>query len=225
MVVALAPLAFAAGLKAQRAPAPAALDTVLAHIDRAAAGIDSLAAQVISLKYTKVVDDATVEKGDFYFQKTRQGPQIALDITKPYRRLFIYRDDTGWIYQPQIKQAQEFDLRRNRAAVTQFLLLGLGGGGHALEQSFDVALEPSQRGNAFVHLHLTPKRNAASASIASIDLWYDPSLWIAVAQQVNQPSGDYQRLDYSHIKINPHISASHFATNFPGARIVRPQEP
>lgn len=223
--MAVAALAFAASLNAQRAPAPATLDAVLSRIDRAAAGINSLAAQVISLKYTKLVNDATVEKGDFYFQRTRQGPQIALDITKPYRRIFIYRDDTGWIYQPQIKQAQEFDLRRNRGMVTQFLLLGLGGGGHALQQSFDVALEPSERGNTLVHLHLVPKRNAAGASIASIDLWYDPSLWIAVAQQVNQPSGDYQRLNYSHIKINPHISASHFATKFPGARIVRPQAP
>lgn len=206
---------------AAAAAPPPTLDGVLSQIDRAAANIHSLTAQVVSLKYTKLVNDTTVEAGDFYYRKTARGMEIALEIRKPYRRDFIYRDDTGWIYQPRIKQAQEFDLSRNREAVAQFLLLGLGGGGHALLASYQVALEPEERG--LVHLHLTPKRPAPGVS--SIDLWYDPKLWVTAAQQVNQPSGDYQRLNYSDIHLNARIADRHFSTDFPGATIVRPQAP
>lgn len=209
---------------APRSGPAASLATVLDHIDQAATRVHDLTADVMSLKYTKLVDDKTAEHGKFYYQKTPRGPAIALEITDPYPRTFLYRDDTGWIYQPKIKQAQKYDLRRNRAAVSQFLLLGLGAGGHSLQQSFQVTLEPAT--GALIHLHLVPLAAATlPSSVASIDLWYDPTLWVAVTQQINQPSGDYQRLEYSHLKINSRISSRHFATNFPDAQIVTPQQP
>lgn len=226
--LALGGLLLAVGIAPFVPTRPRSLSGVLTQIDHAAARIHSLEAKVISLKYTAVVKDTTVETGRFYYRATSSGPELALDITDPYPRIFIYKNDAGWIYQPQIKEAQKFDLRKNRAMVEQFLLLGLGGGGHALEKSFHVALAspPAPGGPAgTIELELTPLHPAALPSVSSIDLWYDPTLWLAVQQQINQPSGDYQRVRYEDVRVNADVSSKRFDTSFPGATIVTPQAP
>ncbi len=198
---------------------------MLDQLDVAAAHLRRLSAHVVSIKYTQIVNDTALEQGTIYFRRTKQGPQIALDIATPARREFLYRDQTGYLYQPGIRQVQEYDLRGHRQAVQRYLLLSLGGGGHALLGSFHVRLagRPRIAGQTTVELALTPRDPAQANGIASIDLWFSPRLWVAVRQQVNQVSGDYQRLDYSSIRINPHLSGRIFAARFPGATVIRPQ--
>jgi outer membrane lipoprotein-sorting protein len=211
---------------ARAAAIPSALSRVLDHLDQAAARLHHLSAAVVSTKYTAIVADTSVERGMIYYRRGKHGPQIALDIRTPARREFLYRDQTGWLYQPGIHQVQEFDLRTHHAAVQRYLLLSFGGGGHALLRSFDVRLagRPNLRGQATVELVLTPKNLADADGITSIELWYSPQLWVALRQQVNQVSGDYQRLDYSRIRINPHLSGHLFSPHFHGATIIRPQQ-
>lgn len=211
---------------AHAAAIPPALNRVLDHLDAAAARLRSLSAHVISTKYTKIVNDTAIERGQIYFRRGKHGPQIMLDLQSPSRREFLYRDQTGYLYQPGIRQVQEFDLRSHRQAVQKYLLLSFGGGGHALLRSFHIRLAGRQAidGQPTVELVLTPLDPAHADGITSIDLWFSPHLWVALRQQVNQVSGDYQRLDYSGIRINPHLPRHLFSTHFPGATIIRPPE-
>lgn len=213
---------------AARPPSPAApgaeLNQVLDHLDAAAARLHALSADVISTKFTKIVNDTALERGQIYFRRGKHGPQIVLDLQSPARREFLYRDQTGYLYQPGIRQVQVFNLQSHRQAVQKYLLLSFGGGGHALLRSFHIRLagRAAIHGQPTVKLVLTPLHPAHANGITSIALWYSPRLWVALRQQVNQVSGDYQRLDYSRIRINPHLPSHLFSTYFPGATVIRP---
>jgi len=199
---------------------PRTLEQVLTAIDRVAPTVRGVEAAAESQKYTKVVDDLSTERGTLDYRKEKHGPQLVLTIRQPAIKVFLYRDETAWIYQPAIAQAQKYDLRKNHALVEQFLLLGLGGGGHALEHSFHLRLvgEEAVDGRNTVHLQLIPI--AGQHGLSSIDLWYDTQLWIAVQQKFLQPSGDYQQLHYTQIKINPHLSEELFEPHFHGAKVI-----
>jgi len=219
-------LGLGSGLLAARgwAQAPArTLDQVLTAIDLAAPQVRGVEAAAESQKYTKVVDDLSTESGTLDYRKQKRGPQLLLTLRKPAVKVFLYRDETAWIYQPAIAQVQKYNLRKNHALVEQFLLLGLGGSGHALERSFHVRLVGAETlaGRGTVHLQLTPL--AGQRGLSSIDLWYDTQLWIAIQQKFLQSSGDYQQLRYSQIKINPHISEELFEPHFNGAQVIEPR--
>lgn len=204
----------------------ASLETVLRQIDQAAPHIHSVIADSQSDQYTAIVDDHTIESGKLYYRKTSHGPELALDITQPpaSQKTFIYKNETGWMYVPQSKQVQKYDLSKNRSVVEQFLLLGLGGSGHDLLKSFTVRLvgRPILDGAPTVELELKPRHADLSRNIVAIDLWYSTRTWVAVQQKVLQQGGDYRQLHYTHIELNPHVADSHFDTRFPGATVISP---
>ncbi len=221
----IACLLLAAPLPGAASPAPS-LNSVLTSIDRAAPRIHSIVASASSTKYTKIVDDSTTETGTLYFQKTAKGPLLNLDITQPAPKVFIYRDETGWMYQPTIHQVEKFDLSQHRSLVQQFLLLGLGSGGHVLLKSFQVRLlgQPTLHGKRTIELLLTPKDPNLARNVTHIELWFDPQTWVAVQQKFDQPSGDYQMLQYSNPRVNARIPGERFSTRFSGATVVVPKQ-
>ena len=197
---------------------------MLTAIDQAAPGIHAVTAESSSDQYVSLVDDHTIETGHLYYRKTGSGPEMALHIDKPAAKVFVYRDNTGWMYIPAARQVQKFDLSKNRSLVEQFLLLGLGGGGHALLKSFHVAIagDAELDGIPTVELTLTPLRPDLARNITQIQLWYNRSTWVAVQQKFLQPGGDYRLLHYSHMQINGRISDHFFDTKFPGATVISP---
>jgi outer membrane lipoprotein-sorting protein len=200
------------------------LESVLKALDTASPKVKSVVADAESRKYTKVVDDTSVERGQLFYRKAKNAPELVLNIQQPAPKEFIYRNNTGWMYQPAIHQVQKYDLRRNKSLVEQFFLLGLGGGGHSLTRAFNVKYAGTETidGVAMPKLVLTPRDPQFARNITSVELWFDPRLWVAAQQKFNQPSGDYQMLHYSHIQLNAKIPGSRFDTNFPGATVVTP---
>jgi outer membrane lipoprotein-sorting protein len=211
---------------AARTQTEASLETILRQIDQAAPHIHSVIADSQSDQYTAIVDDHTIESGKLYYRKTAHGPELALEITQPpaSQKTFIYKNETGWMYVPQSRQVQKYDLSKNRSVVEQFLLLGLGGSGHDLLKSFTVRLvgRTTLDGTPTVELELKPRQADLSRNIVAIDLWYSTRTWVAVQQKVLQQGGDYRQLHYTQIELNPHVPDSRFDTRFPGATVVTP---
>lgn len=209
---------------AHRAQANDSLEAVLDQIDQAAPRIHTVIADSQSDQYTAIVEDHTIESGKLYYRKTSHGPELALSITQPAasKKTFIYKNETGWMYVPQSKQVQKYDLSKNRSLVEQFLLLGLGGRGHDLLKSFTVRLvgRATLDGVPTVELELKPKQTSLTNSIVAIDLWYSTRTWVAVQQKILQPGGDYRQLHYTHVELNPRVSDSLFDTHFPGATVI-----
>lgn len=209
-------------LPAQRQPVPTVVQ-IVSRLNRISARIHSLSAAAVNQNYNSVVGVTDTSSGNLYFRRASSGPWMLLDFRHPARKEFLYRNGIGWIYQPSIHQAQEYNLRHNLAAVQAFLLLGLGESGSQLAHDFKINIQgqPLLNGRRTILLQLVPKDPQAKKSIVRIELWFDPANWIAVQQKYIQTTGDYRLLKFSKIKLNPRLSAKLFSTRFNGAKKIK----
>lgn len=205
------------------------LPDVLRALDRVAPSIHTVSAQVEVDDYTALVDDTSRSSGTFAFERTSAGPRYALDLTTPKAaaKRLVYRDHIAWVYTPASRQVLKYSLANKQALVDQFLTLGIGGTGRELAASFHAVLDGPQTldGVPTVKLTLTPIAPAPGSKITHIDLWYNTSTWVAAQQQIWQLGGDYHRVHYLQVKINPRLSGDPFSTRFPGANVVVPGQP
>jgi outer membrane lipoprotein-sorting protein len=212
---------------AQTTPPAAARPTlaaVLAALNRTAPRLHSLSARVQVDDYTALVADTSISTGRFYFERARHGPRYALELTQPSdsAKTLLYRDATAWVYVPASHQVDVYRLKDHAAAVDEYLLLGMGATGRELAASYHIVLDPpaTLAGAAAVELTLKPRTAEAAAKIPKILLWFDPRTWVEIQQQIFQPGGDYHRVHYTDIRLNPDLSAEVFSTRFPGAKVV-----
>ena len=129
------------------------------------------------------------------------------------------------VYQPSIDQVTEYNPGKNKADFESYLVLGFGGSGHDLEQSFDVkfaGMEQVQGVNA-AKLELTPKSQRVRNMFQVITLWIDPARGVNVQQKFQEPSGDYRLAMYSNIQLNQKISGDVFKLKTTGhTKVIRP---
>jgi len=214
---------------ASPAQAPAlTLNDVLAAMDKAAQGFESVVADLVYTKVTVIVDDKSVEKGFIYFKRTkgRRDFKVKIDIRDPSQKLVLFTGDKGYIYRPGIKQVEEYELGKNKQALEQFLLLGFGTSGRELQNAYSVTLMgPVRLGDAdTVKLELAPKSPTLAHHLRKVELWLSRKTWQPVQQVFTEPSGDYLIAQYSSEKINGPLSDGQFKLNLPGnVKRIKPQ--
>jgi outer membrane lipoprotein-sorting protein len=189
-----------------------ALEKILDRMDKVAADFRTTEASFVWEQYTRVVNDTDTQKGRIYFRRSGGEIQMAADITEPAPKYVVFANGKIQLYQPRTGQITSYDTSKNRAEVESFLVLGFGGGGHAMLKSFDVQYLGSEKvdGVDTAKLDLVPKSQKARSNIPRILLWIDPQRGISVQQQIFQPGGDYRMALYDHIEINQKIPDSVF---------------
>lgn len=201
------------------------LESVLNSMDQAAANFHAAQCDFIWDQYQKVVDDHDLQKGTMYFRRQGDAVDMAADITSPDKKYVVFANGVVSYYQPSIDQVTEYNAGKNKADFESFLVLGFGGGGHALSKSFDVnyaGMEQAQGVNA-AKLVLTPKSPRVRSMFQTITLWIDPARGVSVQQRLDEPSGDYRLTKYSNIEINHKISGDVFRLKTTGhTKVVKP---
>jgi len=201
------------------------LESVLNSMDQAAAGFHSAQCDFVWDQYQKVVDDHDFQKGTMYFRRQGADVDMAADITSPQKKYVVFAKGIVSYYQPAIDQVTEYNAGKNKADFESFLVLGFGGGGHALSKSYDVSyagMEQAQ-GVSAAKLVLTPKSARVRGMFQTITLWIDPARGISVQQKMDEPSGDYRLTKYSNIEINHKISGDVFKLKTNGhTKVVKP---
>ncbi len=207
-----------------------ALEKVLNQMDAAAAHFKTAQASFFWDQYTKVVDEHDTQKGTIYFSRSKNGMQMAADVRehndKAEKKYVLYTDNSVQVYQPGIDQITKYNVGKNKSAVESFLVLGFGGRGHDLLQSFDVKYLGSEKIDNVdaAKLELTPKSASVRNNFNRIILWIDPARGISVQQQFYSPAGDYRLTKYSNIKLNEKISDETFKIKkTPNTKIVTSQ--
>ncbi len=188
------------------------LDAVLNSMDQAAASFHAAQCDFVWDQYQKVVDDHDIQKGTMYFRRQGNDTEMAANITSPDKKYVVFADGVVSYYQPAINQVTEYSAGKNKADFESFLVLGFGGGGHALSKSFDVSyggMEQAQGVNA-AKLVLTPKSPKVRSMFQTITLWIDLARGVSVQQRFDEPSGDYRITKYSNIEINRKIPGDVF---------------
>ena len=181
-----------------------------------------------ALEYTKVtvvVDHKSIEAGEMFFSKNRR---VLINISQPEPKEILFTGDKAYIYYPKMKQIQEFDLRKHRALVEQFLLLGFGTKGNDLKDAYLITVlgEKKLNGNpnSVLHVELTPKDERIRNNIHKIQLWFDLASWVPVQQKFFEVGGDYLLTRYTNVKVNVPIQRSKLNLSAPrGTTRVKPR--
>ena len=190
------------------------LQHILGRLDRTAAEFHTAQADFDWDQYHKVVDDHDKQKGTIYFRRVGNEVQMAADITDPPPPKYVlYVDSKVQVYYTKANEVDTYNTGKDRATIESFLVLGFGGSGKDMLNSFDVKYMGRDKvdGNETVKLELVPKSDKVRNTFDHIWLWIDPSLGVSLQQQFFEPqSGDYRLAKYSNIKLNQRIPDSVF---------------
>jgi len=201
------------------------LDAVLTSMDRAAADFHTVQTDFTADMYQKVVDEHDFQKGMMYFRKQGDSIEMAAQITEPDKKYVLFSNGVVSYYQPKIDQVTQYNAGKNKAEVESYLVLGFGGGGHALTNSYDIQYAGTEQvqGVTAAKLALTPKSQRVHNMFQTITLWIDPARGVPVQQRFDEPSGDYRITKYNNIRINQKIANDAFKLKTGGhTKVVKP---
>jgi outer membrane lipoprotein-sorting protein len=182
---------------------PATLDSVLKKMDSIAANFQTAQADFVWDAYQKVVDETDTQKGTVYYRRSGKKIEMMADIKQPDQKFVLYKDSLLQVYQPKIEQVMNYSAGAHGSELESFLVLGFGGSGEDLKQSFDVSFQGEETIDNIVtaKLQLIPKNEKLRGNIPEILLWIDLNRGISVQQKFMQTQGDYRLAKYSNIRM------------------------
>ena len=203
------------------------LSSTLGKMDQAAAGFNSMAADVEWISYTALVDDKSVEAGTMAVRRKGGEVELKVDFTEPYERQLLIQGTKVESYKPRISTVEEYDISKHKDKLEQALLLGFGVSGKYISQHYDVkdlGVE-SIDGHETAKLELTPKSAEMRNSVPKLEMWVSTKTWQPVRQKLYQSSnGDYRIYAYSNIEINPSLKSGDFKLKTSGkVNRIKPQ--
>jgi len=179
------------------------LDSVLKKMDSVSATFQTAQADFVWDQYQKVVDETDTQKGTVYYRRSAKKIEMMADIKQPDQKFVLYKDGMLQVYQPKIEQVMNYSTGAHGNELESFLVLGFGGSGEDLKQSFDVSFQGEETVDniATAKLQLIPKSEKLRGNISKILLWIDLGRGVSVQQQFMQTQGDYRLAKYSNIRI------------------------
>jgi outer membrane lipoprotein-sorting protein len=198
-----------APLKAQQSPT---LESVLQRMDKAAASFNTTQADFEWDRYERVLSEVDdVQTGTVYFRRTGKEIDMKADVKtdgpsadqlKPEPKEVLFSNGKIQVFQPKANTLTVYDAGNNREAIETYLVLGFGGSGRDLQNSFDVKFAGAETVNniATGKLELVPKSEKVKNTFSQIILWIDLQRGISVQQKLTEPQGDYRLAKYSAIR-------------------------
>lgn len=210
-------LCLAGGFHTRGAQASAGwtIEGVLGMMDRSARDFHTLTADLEHVKYTAVVKDTSTESGRIY---VRRDEKMRIEFTKPDPRTILRMGESAFLYNPKINRVEEYDLKKNKGLVDQYVRLGFGTRADDIKKSYLVSVvgeEELDRKKAVV-LELTPKSEQIRNQIVKIQMWVDEASWLPIQQKFFEAgSGDYFLFHYTNAMKNLKISEVKFKQDWP----------
>jgi outer membrane lipoprotein-sorting protein len=190
------------------------LGSALKQLDAAATNFRSLSADLERTKVTVVVNDKSTESGQIF---VRRDEKMRIEMTKPDPRTILRTGNALFIYNPKINQVDEYDLKKYKTMVDQYLLLGFGTPGSSLKKSYETTLQGEELfdNRKVLVFQLIPKSDEARNQISKIIMWIDEANWLPVQQKFFETGGDYFIIHYTNIARNPKLSDNEFKPRWP----------
>ena len=195
------------------------LDSVLANMDRAAAGFESMQATITRLKYMALLDEKTTESGEIFVRKDKDGSvRLLINFKEPYVYHVAIGGNKAEIYRPRIVTVEEYDIAKHRDTFQQAFLLGFGTTAAYLRKNYELRLQGEEdiAGQKTVKLGLIPKSEKTLKQVPQLDLWVSTATWQAVQQKPYQTGGeDYRTFTYTDVTLNPKLPNKAFKLDIP----------
>jgi outer membrane lipoprotein-sorting protein len=179
--------------------ADSALDAILARMDKASPNFHGMSAKVDMVEYQKILNDSTNDKGSLQMQ--RKGKEVRAVLTFPDRWIG-FLGKVVRVYWPQLNTYQDYDI------------------GKDLAQSYNITLGGNENvaGQNVSRLVLIPKDPKVQERLTKIEVWIPADGANPVQQQFYEPSGNWRKVTYSNIQLNPAIPGTLEIKLPPGAK-------
>ncbi len=185
------------------------VSTILQRMNENAPKMHGLAANVHLVTYTAVLSDTISEDGTLKMQREKNGMlRAVLDFSqlKNSSRVIGLFGSMVRMYFPNAKYYQDYEFGKNGDVLNQFLLLGFGASGDELSQSYTISSDGTEKisGLTATKLLLVPKNPKVKEHLSRAELWIPEGQSNPVQQQFfEDPSGNYRKITYSNIQMNP----------------------
>lgn len=179
-------------------------DAVFARVDAAAKSFKGMTADLTDTEHHAIVNDNDVSKGVARFLRAKGNSIRALIIWNDGSGGLEYNGKEGKLYNAKTKTVDVVNLSGKQSTVNKYLALGVGASSAELKAEYEVAYlgDENVGGQTTSHLRLVPRVHDPASSLKQADLWYGAN-GLVVQQKISHPSGDYQIMLYSNIKLGP----------------------
>jgi outer membrane lipoprotein-sorting protein len=187
------------------------VDSILSRMDQAAPLFHGMSADIHMITYTAIIGDKTDENGTFKMQRKAGAVRAIIDFSgQTDAREIGFLGNIIRMYYPKLKMYQDYDVGKNSNVLNQFLLLGFGSSGKELAQSYEISAAGTENvaGVATTKLLLLPKSEGVKQRLSKIEMWIPADAAYPIQQQFYEPSGNYERVTYSNVKLNPSIKGN-----------------
>ncbi|MEZ5401063.1 MAG: outer membrane lipoprotein carrier protein LolA [Bryobacteraceae bacterium] len=192
------------------------LPAVLGRMDQAGPAFRGITAQFDRVIHTAIIDDSSTDGGAIRMQRKGKDLRVLLQFTKPEPRSIAFDNKSAQVYNPKINTVQIFDLGKQKSLVEQFLLLGFGASGKDLAKAYNIKYlgEENVGKTKAARLELIPKSDKVREHYTRIELWIADGGY-PIQQKLYEPSGNYMRMTYSGIKLNPPLETAQLSIDLP----------
>lgn len=192
---------------------PQSIDAVLSRMDKAAPTFHAMTADVSMIEYNALLQTSTTQTGTLEMQRLKPGNVRAiLDFNggEGDARTIGFLGKDLRIYYPKLNAYQDFEVGKNSGVVNQYLLLGFGSSGKELAQSYTIKFLGTEKvaGADTSKLQLQPNDPAVRQRLQKVLMWIPDDGANPVQQQFYEPSGNYRKLTYTSITLNPRIKGT-----------------
>jgi len=192
------------------------LDSILKKIDKRQRGIKDLKASFTQEKILELLEEKLISQGKM---KYRKPDRMSWKYFEPDPLLMVIKEKRMWLYYPDMKVAEKYDLER--AGETLGLFVGFGKSVEYLKKNYQIKLLKEKRD--FYCLELIPKKEEELRYLSKIILWVNTKEYWPVKTKIYEPNGDTTLIEFRNIEINTKIPDSEFEFKVPkGVEVVEP---
>jgi outer membrane lipoprotein-sorting protein len=194
---------------------------ILQRMNASAPSFQSMSADLQMITYTAVIDDRLTEEGSIKMQKKNAAVRAVVDFSQPQNSA----RDIGFfgkivrVYYPNANYYQDYEIGKNGDVINQFLLLGFGSSGDDLAKSYTITQEGTEKvsGVTATKLLLVPKDPKMLEHLSKAELWISEGKSNPIQQQFYESSGNYRKVTYANVDINPPLKGTLEIKMQPGA--------
>jgi len=192
------------------------LDSILKEMDKRQREIKDLKANFSQEKILELLEEKLISQGKMKYKKP---DRMSWEYFEPDPLLMIIKGKGMWLYYPDMKVAEKYDLER--AGETLGLFVGFGKSVEYLKKNYRIRLLEEKKD--FYCLELIPRREEELRYLSKIILWVNTKEYWPVKTKIFEPNGDTTLIEFKDIEINTKIPDSEFEFQVPkGVEVVEP---
>lgn len=189
------------------------VEAILARMDQASPSFHGATANVQMVTYTAILSDQTTETGTLKMQRLKgHDVRAIIELSAGTdSRVIAFLGKIVRIYFPKLNTYQDYEVGKNTQVLNQYLLLGFGSSGKDLARSYAITAEGPEEnigGQTTTKLLLMPKDAKVKERLTKVEVWIPKEAAYPAQQQFYEPSGNYRKVTYSNVQMNPPMAGT-----------------